>query len=218
MIAAKRNIGALGQEAGARARLLCATERLLVRSGARSLSLRMIAAESGANSALIAYYFGNIEGLLREIAHRNLDVMIAERTQLVAAAGKMKRRDAQVMQLLDAYLRPMWQAGVFSGEARAALVIEEIQTCAGSELHAEIVARVNDSVAEVADPLLTHLPKLDHARLMLRLRLLCGAAMFATGRAHMYGMFDLTERLPQGQAPEVVFDEMMRFARGAMEA
>ena len=46
------------------ARLLAAARRIVIRSGYADLSLRRIEKESGANEALVSYYFGNKAGLV----------------------------------------------------------------------------------------------------------------------------------------------------------
>jgi AcrR family transcriptional regulator len=46
------------------ARLLAAARRIIIRSGYANLSLRRIEKESGANEALVSYYFGNKAGLV----------------------------------------------------------------------------------------------------------------------------------------------------------
>ena len=51
-----------------RHRLLSAAERLVVRDGVVSLSVRRIAAEAEVNSALIRYHFGDMPGLLTALA------------------------------------------------------------------------------------------------------------------------------------------------------
>jgi AcrR family transcriptional regulator len=45
--------------------ILAAAQRVLVEKGFSGLTLRAIAAESGENSAMVQYYFGNKEGLVR---------------------------------------------------------------------------------------------------------------------------------------------------------
>jgi AcrR family transcriptional regulator len=45
--------------------ILAAAQRVLVAKGFRGLTLRAIAAESGENSAMVQYYFGNKEGLVK---------------------------------------------------------------------------------------------------------------------------------------------------------
>jgi AcrR family transcriptional regulator len=46
------------------ARLLAAAKRIVIRNGYADLSLRRIEKESGANEALVSYYFGNKAGLV----------------------------------------------------------------------------------------------------------------------------------------------------------
>lgn len=53
--------------------ILIAAERLFSRQGYRATTLRQISAKSGANGALVSYYFGNKDGLREAVIERKLE-------------------------------------------------------------------------------------------------------------------------------------------------
>ena len=62
--------------------MLAAAQRVLVEKGFSGLTLRAIAAESGENSAMVQYYFGNKEGLVKAM----IDSVFRDDQQDAAAA------------------------------------------------------------------------------------------------------------------------------------
>ena len=62
--------------------ILQAAQRVLVEKGFSGLTLRAIAAESGENSAMVQYYFGNKEGLVKAM----IDSVFRDDQQDAAAA------------------------------------------------------------------------------------------------------------------------------------
>ncbi len=64
------------------AKILAAAQRILVAKGFAGLTLRAIAQESGENSAMVQYYFGNKAGLVRAM----IDCSFRDEQQEVAAA------------------------------------------------------------------------------------------------------------------------------------
>ena len=59
-------------------RLLAAAERILVERGVTGLSVRKVGDVAGVNPTLVTYHFKSIENLLGELAHRNLDPILAD--------------------------------------------------------------------------------------------------------------------------------------------
>ena len=62
--------------------ILQAAQRVLLEKGFSGLTLRAIAAESGENSAMVQYYFGNKEGLVKAM----IDSVFRDDQQDAAAA------------------------------------------------------------------------------------------------------------------------------------
>jgi len=74
----------LNDEQGAKFRLLRAAQSLYVEHGYEAMSLRMIAGHAQANPALVSYYFGSKEALMRELMIGCLDRLNQERLHLLA--------------------------------------------------------------------------------------------------------------------------------------
>lgn len=84
----------LNDEQGARFRLLRAAEALYVEHGYEAMSLRMIAGLAQANPALVSYYFGSKEALMRELMTSCLNRLNQERLHLLAACEQHGGRSA----------------------------------------------------------------------------------------------------------------------------
>lgn len=78
----------LNDEQGTKFRLLHAAQALYVEHGYEAMSLRMIAGLAQANPALVSYYFGNKEALMRELITAQLDRLNRERLLLLAACER----------------------------------------------------------------------------------------------------------------------------------
>ena len=77
--------------------LLEAAQRIIERRGFAALTLAAVAAESGENKAMVAYYFGNKAGLVRTI----LDTFIYEEAMAVAAKLEGLRGEERLAAMLD---------------------------------------------------------------------------------------------------------------------
>ena len=74
----------LNDEQGTKFRLLHAAQALYVEHGYEATSLRMIAGLAQANPALVSYYFGSKEALMRELMTACLDRLNRQRLHLLA--------------------------------------------------------------------------------------------------------------------------------------
>jgi len=73
-------------------KILAAAQRVLVARGFPGLTLRAIARESGENSAMVQYYFGNKEGLIRAM----IDSAFREDQEEVAGVMRTVRREERL--------------------------------------------------------------------------------------------------------------------------
>ncbi|MDX9873714.1 MAG: helix-turn-helix domain-containing protein [Spongiibacteraceae bacterium] len=199
------------QEATSRQRLLVATERLLLNEGAHSLSLRRIAAEAKLNTALVSYYFGNLEGLLREISALNLGAMVETRRQWLARAAAEADPEQRLTLVLEAYALPLWQTTTLCALPSASVIVEELLGWAGSELRAEMISTINASVEETVKAMRPLVPHLSDVTLIQRLRMLAGAVVFARPRAYAEALFAI-----RGAGRETTLDEILQLMRGAL--
>jgi AcrR family transcriptional regulator len=77
--------------------ILQAAQRVLVEKGFSGLTLRAIAAESGENSAMVQYYFGNKEGLVKAM----IDSVFRDDQQDAAAAMRTVSSDDRLPRFVD---------------------------------------------------------------------------------------------------------------------
>jgi AcrR family transcriptional regulator len=77
--------------------ILQAAQRVLVEKGFSGLTLRAIAAESGENSAMVQYYFGNKEGLVKAM----IDSVFRDDQQDAAAAMSSVASDDWLPRFVD---------------------------------------------------------------------------------------------------------------------
>ncbi len=77
--------------------ILHAAQQVLVEKGFSGLTLRAIAQESGENSAMVQYYFGNKEGLVKAM----IDSVFRDDQQDAAAAMSTVSGDARLSRFVD---------------------------------------------------------------------------------------------------------------------
>jgi len=78
-------------------KILVAAQRVLVEKGFSGLTLRAIAQESGENSAMVQYYFGNKEGLVEAM----IDSVFRDDQQDAAAAMSAVTREDRLPRFVD---------------------------------------------------------------------------------------------------------------------
>lgn len=78
-------------------KMLAAAQRVLVAKGFSGLTLRAIAQESGENSAMVQYYFGNKEGLLKAM----IDSVFRDDQEDAAAAMSTVTSDDRLPRFVD---------------------------------------------------------------------------------------------------------------------
>lgn len=158
-----------------RHRLLGATERLVVSEGVVSLSVRRVANEAEVNSALIRYHFGDMHGLLTELARRNAAQLRDARDALLDALDAKGVPD--FVAAVDALVLPLWAPAAMSADRRALVVLDEIYARAGSALHDLIWAEFSDGVRRVTEALRVALNCADEVGLAWRIRFVTAAAL-----------------------------------------
>ncbi len=82
-------------------KILAAAQRVLVAKGFPGLTLRAIARESGENSAMVQYYFGNKEGLVRAM----IDSAFREDQEEVAGVMRTVRGEERLARFIDGLRR-----------------------------------------------------------------------------------------------------------------
>ena len=187
-----------------RHRLLSAAERLVVSEGVVSLSVRRIANEAEVNSALIRYHFGDMQGLLTELALLNAAQLRDARDRLLDALEAKGAPDFEAA--IDALVLPLWAPAAMSADERAIVVLDEIYSRAGTTIHDLIWAQFASGVRRVTDALRRAIPDAEEADLAWRIRFVTAAALDIPPRSArsgehprspIYGLDAPDERLAQ---------------------
>jgi AcrR family transcriptional regulator len=197
-----------------RLRLLKASELLIVREGVHALTIRRIAAAANANSALIGYHFGGVDGLLSELARLNGEAILTEQARRFAEA----RARPSVERLLEAFLRPLWREAALNPGERALVVVDEIVSRAEPELRRQVWTRFAEAAAPFHDALASLLPALAPDQLRWRLRFLSAAALDMPPRSARGALAPPEEDEGAAGGEEARIAEFLAFARGALLA
>jgi AcrR family transcriptional regulator len=196
--------------------LLAAAERIVLREGAHAVSIRRIATLSGQNSALVSYHFGGIESLLGQLLERNVNAICDSRDALMAAA--LAGRGKQLLNaLVVGYIDPLWRTPAIWHPESARTVVREVMPLLDRPLLQASVARINASVELSAAQLTDLLPHLGHDQLLIRLRLLAGAADMMRLRLDEMGLYPL-HKVDAKRQLQVLHTQLVAVCLGALRA
>ena len=206
--------GAEAPRRDTRTRLLRGAEWLIVHEGVHALTIRRIAAEAQANSALIRYHFGSVGGLLFELARCNSEPILQEqKLSLERALASGPSLDG----LLDALLRPLWWSAAYNPGERALVVVDEIASRADAQLRQQVWSWFAEATLAFRDALEPLLPQLDVGELSRRLRFLGAAALDMPPRGARSPLSPHDAPLSEAEEQER-FRQFLAFARGALTA
>jgi len=156
-------------------RLLLAAEKLVIAEGVHALTVRRIAAEAEANSALIRYHFGNSEGLLLDLARLNAARLNDMRDALLDQIEARGTPDFEAA--VDALVLPLWASAAMSQDQRAIVVLDEIYSRTNKVLQHEIWGLFSDGVRRVTRALAACMPGVPESALAWRIRFVTAAAL-----------------------------------------
>jgi len=166
------------REGGSRERLIEAATELFVKKGFRGVSIREVAEQASTNSALIAYYFGDKEGLFKEVFKNVAAPLNAARMmnfEVLEQAGNIT-----VESLVEAWVTPMFEGASLNRESPVATLSLSLNAEQG-KLVEDLIVEIYDEVnTRFLDLLETCLPKVSRATLVWRLYFLVGAVLTAT--------------------------------------
>ncbi len=182
-------------------RLLAAAERILVERGVTGLSVRKVGDLAGVNPTLVTYHFKTIENLLVELAHRNLDPILAD-WQAIAPGMTLD-------EVLRTWLQPMQRVACFTPDGRALWVLDELAAHGEGVPRQLVTTAMLDFSTVLQAAVQPHCPNLGADELRARLRFIAGAALGPPPRVHD------TVRLPGGKALDDI-EFLLAFARAAL--
>ena len=178
-------------------RLLAAAERIVVHEGVHALTVRGIADAAGVNSALVRYHFGDVDGLLRDLALRNAARIADARTGMLDALER--ERKAAFPAVVDALVVPLFASAAMTPGFRAIVVLDEMFSRAADSIHEQIWSLFAEGVDRVTRMLSACQPEVDAVALAWRIRFVTAAALDIPPRDD--------DRSPQGERRSAYGDD-----------
>ena len=196
-------------------RLLKAAKELFVRKGFSGVSIREIAREAEANSALISYYFGDKEGLFKGVLESFVRPLNA--TRMAQFAVLEKQADITVEEVVRAWVAPMFLTPK-SKNASPVVSLSLTLSAEYDKLSEQIILDLYDEMNECFLRLLERcLPTASRASLVWRLYFLVGAALTAS-RPRAKSVHKLTHGMINHQDTEELVEQLVQFAAAGFKA
>src|SRR5258708_22267124 len=125
--------------------ILCAAEELFATNGFNAVSIRDIAQAAGANPGSVTYHFKTKDGLLLEIYRRHCGPMNRRRSELLAAATRVRDLQDRLEAIVRAYVLPAFSSGsdLAGGGARFTR-LRAVMSAEGNEVPRPIIAQTFD--------------------------------------------------------------------------
>src|SRR3979411_2480976 len=122
--------------------ILCAAEELFSVNGFNAVSVRDIAQAAGANPGSVTYHFKTKDGLLLEIYRRHCGPMNRRRSELLAAARRVRDQQDRLEAIVRAYVLPAFSSGsdLAGGGARFTR-LRAVLSAEGNEVARKIIAQ-----------------------------------------------------------------------------
>lgn len=196
-------------------RLLKAAKDLFVRKGFSGVSIREIAREADANSALISYYFGDKEGLFKGVLESFVRPLNA--TRMAKFSLLEKQADISVEEVVRAWVAPMF---LMPKSLNASPVVSLSLTLSAEydQLSEQIILDLYDEMNECFLCLLERcLPNASRTSLVWRLYFLVGAALTAS-RPRAKSIQKLTHGMIDHQDTEELVQQLVQFAAAGFMA
>lgn len=197
-------------------RLLAAAEYIVLRQGAHAISVRRITSQAGESPALISYHFNGLDALLARLLELNVAAICDARALQQEAALLVRGRSRRLSALIAAYMEPFWKTAAMWHADPARAVVRELMPMLDGALLGGVVARINASVAASALALAGLLPHLTADELLVRLRLLAGAADTLRVRREDTGLYPLQE-VGQENQQALLQAQVLRMSLGALK-
>src|SRR5438270_10342851 len=125
--------------------ILAAAEELFATNGFNAVSVRDIAQAAGANPGSVTYHFKTKDGLLLEIYRRHCGPMNRRRSELLAAASRVRDLQDRLEAIVRAYVLPAFSSGsdLAGGGARFTRLLS-VMSAEGTEVVRRIIGMAYD--------------------------------------------------------------------------
>jgi AcrR family transcriptional regulator len=176
--------------------ILTAAEELFSNNGFNAVSVRDIAQAAGANPGSVTYHFKTKDGLLLEIYRRHCGPMNLRRSELLAAAKRVRDLQDRLEAIVRAYVLPAFSSGsdLAGGGARFTR-LRAVMSAEGNEVVRRIIAQTFDDTSHAfIDAIHESLPHIPRKEIVWRSHFLLGALYYTLV------MPDRVSRLSRGSA------------------
>jgi len=209
------------EPAETRRRLLDAAERLFAERGFEGTSLRALTQAAGTSVSAAHYHFGSKQALLAATLHAHVDPINQRRLALLAArVTEAGDRPIEVEALLDAFLRPIFEARAQPGGGTVRMVAvrlfadpPEIVAELKQELFGDLLGRFLDCFEQ-------SLPERPRDELALGLQFAVGVMIHVSG-GHLDDapLLEEASRAPDGLLSDAsVLAHLIRFVAAGLRA
>lgn len=160
--------------------ILCAAEDLFSTNGFNAVSVRDIAQAAGANPGSVTYHFKTKDGLLLEIYRRHCGPMNLRRSELLAAARRIRDLNDRLEAIVRAYVLPAFSSGsdLAGGGARFTR-LRAVMSAEGNAVASKIIAQTFDDTSHAfIDAICESLPHIPRIEIVWRCHFLLGALYY----------------------------------------
>jgi AcrR family transcriptional regulator len=160
--------------------ILCAAEDLFSTNGFNAVSVRDIAQAAGANPGSVTYHFKTKDGLLLEIYRRHCGPMNLRRSELLAAAQRVRDLQDRLEAIVRAYVLPAFSSGsdLAGGGARFTR-LRAVMSAEGNAVAGKIIAQTFDDTSHAfIDAICESLPQIPRTEIVWRSHFLLGALYY----------------------------------------
>jgi AcrR family transcriptional regulator len=160
--------------------ILCAAEELFATNGFNAVSIRDIARAAGANPGSVTYHFKTKDGLLLEIYRRHCGPMNRRRSELLAAAQRVRDLQDRLEAIVRAYVLPAFSSGsdLAGGGARFTR-LRAVMSAETNEVARRIIAQTFDDTSHAfIDAIHASVPQIPRTEIVWRSHFLLGALYY----------------------------------------
>src|ERR1700749_4824870 len=198
--------------------LLCAAEELFPTNGFNGVSVRDIAHAAGANPGSVTYHFKTKDGLLLEIYRRHCGPMNRRRSELLAAARRVRDINDRLEAIVRAYVLPAFSSGsdLAGGGARFTR-LRAVMSAEGNAVAGKIIAQTFDDTSHAfIDAIGESLPHVPRTEIVWRSHFLLGALYYTLVTP------ERVSRLARGEAdgsdPANAIEQLVRSTVASLQA
>ena len=161
--------------------ILAAAEELFSTHGFTAVSVRDIAQAAGANPGSVTYHFATKDGLLLEIYRRHCGPMNLRRSELLAAATRVRDLQDRLEAIVRAYVLPAFTSGSdLAGGGTRFTRLRAVMSAEGNEVVRRIIAQTFDDTSNAfIDAICESLPHIPRTDIVWRGHFLLGALYYS---------------------------------------